>query len=190
MRQTQRFLANLDSITVMCKNTVMIETQQGLTLDELSNEVERELRERHLIADQPDHRVSAKPDARTIRYYTTLGLLDRATIRGRQAYYGRRHVLQLCAIKALQLTSLPLSEIQTHLYGMSDTELDTVVGTVATRIPELKSEKQDKIRHKVWREIIIEPGLKIMAEEGWKPTGDHSSIHSKIMAALAALQVK
>lgn len=48
-------------------------------------------------------RIRAIPDVRTLRYYTTLGLLDRpAAMRGRTALYQRRHVLQLVAIKRLQ----------------------------------------------------------------------------------------
>ena len=43
------------------------------------------------------------PDARTIRYYATLGLIDRPeAFRGRTALYGARHLSQLVAIKRLQ----------------------------------------------------------------------------------------
>lgn len=166
----------------------MIETQHGLTLDELSAEVGKELEQRKLVVNQPDHRVSATPDARTIRYYTTLGLLDRPSIKGRQARYSKRHVVQLVAIKALQLTQLPLSEIQTFLYGLSDAELETVISSVVASLPKLQKSKSDPVRPTVWREIVIEPGLKLLAEENWKPTGDQSTIQNKILAALAALQ--
>ena len=48
-------------------------------------------------------RVRDLPDARTIRWYQTLGLVDRpAHFRGRTALFGRRHLLQLAAIKKLQ----------------------------------------------------------------------------------------
>src|SRR5437867_10515760 len=93
------------------------------TLEELSAEVERELGERGLLGAAPDPRVSAAPDARTVRYYTTLGLIDRPTIVGRQARYGRRHLRQLVAIKALQAGALPLAEIQQRLYGRTEAEL-------------------------------------------------------------------
>ncbi|MFO1351817.1 MAG: helix-turn-helix domain-containing protein [Gammaproteobacteria bacterium] len=66
-------------------------------------------------------RVRDVPDPRTIRYYTTLGLLDRpAEMRGRTAYYGRRHVLQLVAIKRLQAQGLALAAIQQRLAGSDD----------------------------------------------------------------------
>jgi hypothetical protein len=69
-------------------------------------------------------RVRQIPDQRTIRYYTTLGLLDRPVeMRGRTALYGRRHLLQLVAIKRLQARGLPLSEIQQQLLGLGNAAL-------------------------------------------------------------------
>ena len=56
-------------------------------------------------AGQASGRVRDVPDGRTIRYYTTLGLVDRPVAvpgKGRTAFYGRRHLLQLVAIKRLQ----------------------------------------------------------------------------------------
>ena len=46
-------------------------------------------------------RVRDLPDARTVRWYQTLGMVDRPTaFRGRAALYGRHHLLQLAAIKS------------------------------------------------------------------------------------------
>lgn len=74
-------------------------------------------------------RVRWEPNERLIRYYTTLGLLDRpAELRGRTAYYGDRHLLQLLAIKASQAQGLPLTEIQALLAGRTDSELQEVAG--------------------------------------------------------------
>jgi DNA-binding transcriptional MerR regulator len=72
----------------------------------------------------PNGRVRDIPDQRTIRYYTTLGLMDRpAEMRGRTALYGCRHLLQLVAIKRLQARGLPLSAIQQQLLGLGDAAL-------------------------------------------------------------------
>ena len=69
-------------------------------------------------------RVRAVPDKRTIRYYTTLGLIDRpAEMRGRTAFYADKHVLQLVAIKRLQGRSLTLSDIQKRLLGATEKQL-------------------------------------------------------------------
>jgi hypothetical protein len=71
-----------------------------------------------------DGRARELPDARTIRYYTTLGLLDRpAELRGRTAYYGRRHLAQLVAIKRLQAEGLTLAEVQERLVGLTPRRL-------------------------------------------------------------------
>jgi DNA-binding transcriptional MerR regulator len=65
-------------------------------------------------------RVRAIPDVRTIRYYTTIGLIDRpAEMQGRTAFYGLRHVEQVVAIKRLQARGLTLSDIQHELVGLT-----------------------------------------------------------------------
>lgn len=77
------------------------------------------------------------PDVRTIRYYTTLGLLDRpASFQGRTAYYGRKHLLQLVAIKRLQAKGFTLSQIQSQLMGISLTNLEQLANiTLADKSP-------------------------------------------------------
>jgi DNA-binding transcriptional MerR regulator len=74
---------------------------------------------------QSNGRVRGVPDQRTIRYYTTLGLIDRpAAMRGRVALYGRRHLLQLVAIKRMQARGLTLAELQERLVGQSSAALE------------------------------------------------------------------
>jgi DNA-binding transcriptional MerR regulator len=71
-------------------------------------------------------RVRGVPDQRTIRYYTTLGLIDRpAAMRGRVALYSRRHLLQLVAIKRMQARGLTLAELQERLVGQSNAALES-----------------------------------------------------------------
>lgn len=73
---------------------------------------------------QANRRVTEVPDIRSIRYYTTLGLLDRpAEMRGRTALYGPRHLWQLVAIKRLQADGRTLAEIQQELTGAPDVAL-------------------------------------------------------------------
>ena len=88
------------------------------TLAELADELSRALSATALVP--ADARAREVPDARTIRYYTTLGLLDRpAELRGRTAFYGRRHLAQLVAIKRLQAEGRTLAEVQERLAGLT-----------------------------------------------------------------------
>src|SRR5881275_1376227 len=93
------------------------------TLDELCDRAARALTLDY--AGQSSGRIRDVPDRRTIRYYTTLGLIDRpAAMRGRTALYGRRHLLQLVAIKRLQARGLALAELQHQLVGLSNRALE------------------------------------------------------------------
>src|ERR671930_1522315 len=76
---------------------------------------------------QRSGRVRDVPDQRAIRWYTTLGLVDRpAAMRGRTALYGRRHLLQLVAIKRLQSAGRSLAEVQVELAGATDRTLRSI----------------------------------------------------------------
>lgn len=149
-----------------------------MSLDELSGEVAARLAELGLLGAAPDGRVSDAPDARTVRYYTTLGLLDRPAIENRQARYGERHLLQLLAIKALQAQDLPLSEIQQRLYARSDGELRRLIESIPRTESSLQALKL--------REVVLEPGLRLVAEEGWAPR-DPAALEQRICAGIAAL---
>ena len=154
-----------------------------MVLEELSDRVARELGERGLLGAAADGRVSDAPDARTVRYYTTLGLLDRPRIEGRQARYAERHLLQLLAIKALQAFDLPLAEIQQRLYGRSDAELKALVESLAAEARTTSAAPVPSLR---LREVAVEPGVRLVVEESWRPR-DPAALEARIRAALAAL---
>src|SRR5919107_5936148 len=101
------------------------------TLDELAERVDAALAVDY--PGQPSGRVRAVPDRRAIRWYATIGLIDRPVAhRGRTALYGPRHLLQLVAVKRLQARGLPLVAIQQELAGATDTELERVARLPAT----------------------------------------------------------
>jgi len=200
---------------------MLVDDSYALTLDQLTAEVARLLQANDLSDSHPDNRISAVPDMRTIRYYTSLGLLDRPTIMGRVAQYNRRHVLQLLAIKALQRAARPLSEIQEKLYGLGEAELEAVISAsisissskgissksvfsnkagvfnkvgVSDRAPSSKEVNTapslaNSLCPVYWREITIEPGLKILAEQNWNGAIDSSVLEQKIRAAVEALKL-
>jgi DNA-binding transcriptional MerR regulator len=96
------------------------------TLPELVSEVATK------IASLPapkNGQVRAIPDERTIRYYGTIGLLDRpVATRGRTALYGRRHLAQVVAIKRLQALGRSLAEIQAAWPTLDDDTLARMAG--------------------------------------------------------------
>jgi len=99
--------------------------EPGWTLDELAERVDLALAVDY--HGQPSGRVRAVPDRRAIRWYTTIGLIDRPVAhRGRTALYGPRHLLQLVAVKRLQARGLPLVAIQQELAGATDNQLARV----------------------------------------------------------------
>ncbi len=100
------------------------------TLNELCDHVDRALAVGY--PGQTNGQIREVPDARSIRYYTTLGLIDRpGEMRGRTAFYGKRHLLQIVAIKRLQSRGLSLAEIQKMLVGISARDLSRLA-----RLPE------------------------------------------------------
>jgi DNA-binding transcriptional MerR regulator len=102
------------------------------TLRELTAEVAAQLERNYQATD--NGQVRAIPDERSVRYYTTLGLVDRpAAMRGRTALYGRRHLAQLVAIKRLQSLGKSLGEIQQVLPALDDATLSRVSGVVVAR---------------------------------------------------------
>ena len=73
--------------------------------------------------------VRAVPDERTVRYYGTIGLLDRPlAMRGRTALYGRRHLAQVVAIKRLQTMGQSLAEIQARWPTLDELTLARMSG--------------------------------------------------------------
>jgi DNA-binding transcriptional MerR regulator len=98
---------------------------------------------------QVNGRVREVPDRRTIRYYTTLGLIDRpAEMRGRTALYGMRHLLQLVGIKRLQTHGLSLADIQTRLVGRTTAALRQVARLPADfeAVPDAKPQAAGRDR--------------------------------------------
>src|SRR5262245_22136250 len=96
-------------------------TENLWTIDELATQVAQALSVDY--EGQASGRVRDVPNQRAIRFYTTLGLLDRpAEMRGRTALYNRQHLSQLVAIKRLQASGLSLADLQQRLAGLPGPE--------------------------------------------------------------------
>ena len=104
------------------------------TLEEMCSVAEQVLEQAEVVSE--NGRVRSTPDERTLRYYTTLGLLSRpAAFKGRTALYQRDHLAQVVAIKRLQASGLPLSDVHLRLAGLTPNELE-VVAQLPAELPE------------------------------------------------------
>jgi len=140
---------------------VIQEEQKQWSLEELSQLSQLELERRRI--PNPGGRVSQVPSARTIRYYTSLGLVDRPLgYEGGIAQYGGRHLLQLLAIKVLQAEYLPLPEIQKQLFGRSEEELQKIVDA-ATRDEPPQLQPRPQLQMWITRQTV--PGLRLVVED-------------------------
>lgn len=103
-----------------------------------------------------DERVSLTPDARTVRYYQSLGILARPIrYQGRSAIYGYRSLLQLVAVKLLQAQGHSLAQVQSSIAAASVSELEQAVFSCLngeSKVPE----RTASIR---WETFEIAPGL-------------------------------
>jgi DNA-binding transcriptional MerR regulator len=106
------------------------------TLEELVTAAAAELT--RLDITPADGRATNRPDARTLRYYTTIGLLDPPLERRhRRAIYGRRHLRQAVAVKTLQADGVPLADIQRRLAGIDDAALARIADDHAPMVAAL-----------------------------------------------------
>lgn len=99
------------------------------------------------------------PDKRTLRYYTTLGLMDRpAAMRGRTGLYDRRHLVQVVAIKRLQARGRSLRQIQAELAGRPPSELERLAELPeGLRAPPPSSGDSERRRGAFWAERPAAP---------------------------------
>jgi hypothetical protein len=106
----------------------------------------------------PNGQVRDRPDVRTIRYYSTLGLIDPPLeMTGRTALYGSRHLMQVLAVKAAQARGASLADVQRTLVGAAEEELRRAIGpglpgplAVTTTAPA-GGEGQRPASHVFWR---------------------------------------
>ena len=103
--------------------------------------------------------------ARTLHYYRGAGLLD-APETGAGRGYGRRHFLQLVAIRILQAEGLPLSRIQQLLFGRSDEELEDIAasaGKLASGVTGFRH--QPVVSPETWTTYPLDEQLFLVARD-------------------------
>jgi DNA-binding transcriptional MerR regulator len=130
------------------------------TLDELVARVAAALAS-PVYPGAPNGRVREVPDRRVVRWYTTIGLVDRpAAHRGRTALYGPRHLVQLVAVKRLQADGRSLTEIQARLAGATDATLRRLAGVPRELLADSAPEAEPAAPRRFWAqrpEAVDEP---------------------------------
>ena len=86
---------------------------EGVGLDELAELANRVLEARQVVVR--DGRAGDRVDARTIRFYQTIGIVPKPAYEGRRAIYDRDHLVRVVAAKSLQAEGYSLAQIQSAL---------------------------------------------------------------------------
>jgi hypothetical protein len=95
----------------------------------------------------PNGRVRDVPDRRAIRWYTTIGLVDKPLgMRGRTALYGPRHLQQLVGIKRRQAEGHSLARIQIEFAQLSQAGLDEVSRIPLSMFPDTGATTGEPVR--------------------------------------------
>ncbi len=131
------------------------------TLDELVRRVAAGLAD-PAYPGAPNGRVRQLPDRRSVRWYTTTGLIDRPVMQGRTALYGPRHLLQVIAVKRRQAEGRSLADIQAELAGATNETLSRVAAVpdeLVTAEARASAEVHPSRRSRFWadRPVTVEP---------------------------------
>jgi DNA-binding transcriptional MerR regulator len=133
------------------------------TIQELAETVNAWCRDRAL---QPANgQTASELSARTLHYYRSVGLLD-APESGAGRGYGRRHLLQLKAIRILQAQGLPLSRIQQLLFARSDEELEQIAESAGEVDPQPGNVCHTFASKETWTVYPLNKQLFVVARNG------------------------
>ena len=104
--------------------------ERGVPLDELAARANAVLAQAGL--EVADGRAATHIDARTVRFYQTIGVLPKPEYEGRRALYLLTHLLRLVAAKRLQAEGHSLAQIQAALPARTDAQLLRALSDLAS----------------------------------------------------------
>jgi DNA-binding transcriptional MerR regulator len=152
------------------------------TLDELVRRVSAALAGSAYLG-APNRRVRDVPDRRAVRWYITIGLVDRpAAMAGRTALYGPRHLLQIVAVKRRQAVGDSLAAIQAELAGATDETLRRIAAIPGELLDAGPTEAPLPARRtRFWADRP--------AADGAASAGSDSGVRADSVSMLAAVQL-
>lgn len=126
-----------------------------------------------------DERVRAVPDVRTLRYYQTLGLLQKPIrYKGRTALYGFEHLLQVVAIKLLQAREQSLAQVQRSLQAATTGQLESAVREALGAGPPPAVAPQRPLLS-----VLVRPGVIVTIDPAEVP--DPEAVLQRIIVSLS-----
>jgi len=133
-----------------------VEKERGrkyIGLPEFAQTAERILLE--LDLEQERGTVTNVPDERTIRYYLAEGLIQPPEEKqGTASVFGYMNLLQLVAVKKLQVEHLPIRKIRELVAGKSEQELEALLG-----IGGPSGKKSSQSEAKRYLESLLAPSM-------------------------------
>lgn len=123
--------------------------------------------------DGDDGRVSPVPSTRTIRYYQSLGLVDKPSHEGNRALYTKRHLLQVIAVKRLQARGLNLTEVAECIYRRSNPLLQRIACLPSMDELAAARDKLDARRARFWSADVV-PAVTQQSQRTWIELGPDS----------------
>ena len=161
-------------------------TSAELDLDALCAEASVLLR--RVGPGSADARVRDLPDARTVRYYQTLGLLDRpARYDGRRALYGYRHLLQVVSVKLLQARGLTLAQAQQALAVASTAQLESAVREALGEPSDAAAPAPlEPLAASGWTTVELAPGVLALVDARLHPPQTTPALIERLRAAANA----
>ena len=158
------------------------------TIQELAEALNAWCHERGL---QPANgQTASELSARTLYYYRSSGLLD-APESGAGRGYGRRHFLQLAAIRILQAQGLPLSRIEQLLFGRSDEELEEIADSVRKIDPgAVNFHPRPLMSRETWTTYALNEQVFLVARDGARLSASQLETIRKICNASSKRTLK
>ena len=114
------------------------------------------------------------PNDRLIRDYTQRGIVSRPQRQGKEAVYGRRHLLEVVAARVLVKDGWPLAKIAEHFPSAPDQELFALISGKA----------KENLALSVARRLIRESALAMPTR---RPPTQVSNVQAELRAALRKL---